>query len=112
MKWFYYIFLSFMLIGNCYGFVQLLINKTSFIEKFPAVNLKNIWLLQLLPLLNMAGITGLMLFKPWSPYVVLLGALLVIAADIYFEITYHLYVAVPSTIILAILIFLFKNHYK
>jgi hypothetical protein len=64
-----------MLIGNCYGFAQLLFNKTSFIEKFPAVNLKNIWPLQLLPLLNMSGITGLMLFKPWSPYVVLLGAI-------------------------------------
>jgi hypothetical protein len=50
--------------------------------------------------------------KSWSPYLAIIGAIAVIAADIYFGIRYHLYLAVPATLILLFFITRYWNHFK
>jgi hypothetical protein len=112
MKWLYFIFLGLMLAGNSFGFFQLVTQKQTFLEKFPELTPKNIFWFQLLPVLNIAGLAGMLFFKSWSPYVAVAGALLVIVADIYFNIRYHLFVAIPSALILLWLIVFFWNKFK
>jgi hypothetical protein len=112
MKIAYLLFIGLMLAGNCFGLFQLIYQKQTFIEKFPELTPKNIFWLQLLPVMNIAGLAGMLFFKSWSPYVAVAGALLVIVADVYLNIRYHLYVAIPSALILLWLIVFFWNKFK
>ena len=108
----YSVFLILMLLGNSFGLFQIFTAKQEFMSKVPKLNDQNYFLLQLLPLVNIAGIIGMWFFKSWSPYVAIIGAVAVIGADVYFGIKYHLYLAVPSALILLFFIFKYWNQFK
>lgn len=103
---FYYSFLTLMFAGNTFGSYQFLTGNEAFLQKFPAVTENNFILFQRLPVLNIIGLSGLLFFYRWPPWVAVPGVIAVIAADIYFGIRCHLYRFIPSTLIL---FFLFIN---
>jgi hypothetical protein len=111
MKIFFYAFVILMLAGNCFGLYQLLGAKQEIISKFPKLNEKNFILLQVLPAINIIALFGLLFFKSWAPWLVIGGASAVILADIYFSINYHLFLAIPSFLILLFFIIKYKNHF-
>lgn len=108
----YSIFIFLMLAGNCFGLYQLLTGKQEFVAKFPKLNDKNYFILQILPLINIVALAGMWLLKSWSPWLAITGAVAVIVADIYFGIRYHLYLAIPSTLILLFFVIKYRNHFK
>lgn len=108
----YSIFIFLMLAGNCFGLYQLFTSKQDFLARFPRLNSTNYIILQILPVINIIALAGLWFLKSWSPWLAIAGALAVIAADIYFGTWYHLYLAIPSTIILLFFIIKFRNHFK
>jgi hypothetical protein len=54
----------------------------------------------MLPVINIVALTGMWFLKNGSPWLAIAGAVAVIVADIYFGIWYHLWLAVPVTLIL------------
>jgi len=108
----YKIFILLMLVGNCFGLYQLLTSRQEFISKYPALNNENYFILPSFPIINIVAITGLLFLKRWSVYPAIIGALVIIAADIYFGIRYHLYVAGPSLLVLLFFIIKYRNHFK
>jgi hypothetical protein len=108
----YYIFIGLILAGNTFGLYKFLTGKEAFIQKFPSVTNNNYFVFQLLPIINSTGLAGMLFFKNWSPWIAVLGAVTVIAVDLYFGVRYHLYIAIPSTFILLFLIYKFYNLFK
>jgi uncharacterized membrane protein (DUF2068 family) len=108
----YSVFIFLMLAGNCFGLYQLFTAKQEFISKFPKLNNQNYFILLVLPVINIIALAGMWFLKNWSPYLVIIGGVAVIAADIYFGIHYHLYLAIPSTLILLFFIIIYWNHFK
>lgn len=108
----YSLFILLMLAGNCFGLYQLITGKQEFLAKFPRLNGNNYLILQLLPVINIIALSGMWYFKTWSPWLAIAGALLVIAVDLYFQVWYHLWLAVPSTAILVFFIIKYWNHFK
>jgi uncharacterized membrane protein (DUF2068 family) len=66
----------------------------------------------LLPVVNIIALTGMWFLKSWSPWLAMAGAAAVIVADLYFGIRQHLYLAIPTTLILFFFIFKYWNHFK
>lgn len=101
-----------MLAGNLFGLYNFITAKVALLEKFPSITEKNYWLFPFLSVLNITALFGMLYFKSWSPWLAMLGAIAVIAIDFYFDIHYHLFLAVPSSIILLYLIYYFSNHFN
>jgi uncharacterized membrane protein (DUF2068 family) len=108
----YSIFIILMLLGNCFGLYQLFTGKQEMLSKFSKLNDANYFILLVLPVINIIALAGMWFLKSWSPYLAIIGALAVIAADIYFGIKYHLYLAIPSSFILLFFIIMYWNHFK
>ena len=106
------VFIVLMLIGNLFALWQLFTAKTAFMEQFPRITEGGFQLFRVLPLLNIAGLVGLWLFKPWAPWLTLGCGLLVIGFDIFFNIRYHLWVAIPSFLLLLFFIILYWNRFN
>jgi hypothetical protein len=109
---FYAIFILLMLLGNCFGLYQLFADKQSFMSKYPKLNENNYFVLQMLPVINIIGLAGMWFLKSWSPWLIIISSLAVIIADIYFGIYYHLYLAIPFTLLLFFFILRYKNHFQ
>jgi hypothetical protein len=61
--------------------------------------------------LNIIALAGMWYLKWWGAALAVAGGLLVIGFDIYFGIRYHLYVAVPSLLLLLFLIFWYRSQF-
>ena len=108
----YFLFLSLMLAGNCFGLYQLFTGKQEFISTFPRLNNSNYFILEILPVINIIGLAGMWFLKSWSRWLAIFGAVGVLVVDIYFDIRHHLYLAIPATIILLFFIIKYRNHFK
>ena len=108
----YSVFIFLMLAGNCFGLYQLVSGKQEMLTKYPKLTEQNYFILLMLPVINIVALTAMWFLKSWSPYLAIAGAVLVIIADIYFGIRYHLYVAVPSFLLLIFFIIRYWNHFK
>lgn len=105
-------FILLMLLGNCFGLYQLITGKQEMLIRHTKLTNENYFILLLLPVINIIALAGMWFLKSRSSYLAIIGALAVIAADIYFGIKYHLYLAVPSTVILLFFIIRYWNHFK
>lgn len=101
-----------LLIGNLFGAYKLFTEKAEFFEKFPLLSSSGYDLFKYLPLVNSAALIGLLFWQKWAVYLSIAAALTVISFDIYFGIKYHLYVAIPSTLILLLLIIYYWKNFK
>lgn len=100
------------LLGNCFALYKMFADKQDFFDKIPKLTENGFVTLRLLPVLNIIAIIGLWFFKSWAPWLAIACGVAVIIADLYFGITYHLFVAIPSTLILMFFIIRFWNHFK
>ena len=108
----YYAFLILMLAGNSFALYKLFADKQAFTDQFPNITATGFTLFRLLPLVNIISLAGLWFFKPWAAYLALGCGLLIIVLDILFKMHYHLYVAVPSTLVLLLFILYYWNQFR
>jgi len=108
----YSIFVFLMFAGNCFGIYQLITGKEEMLAKHSGLTNANYLILLALPVINIIALAGMWFLKSWSPYLAIFGSAAVIVADIYFGIKYHLYLAIPSTLILLFFIIRYWNHFK
>jgi uncharacterized membrane protein (DUF2068 family) len=106
------IFLILMLAGNCFALYKLFADKQEFLTKSPALTETGFTILSIIPFLNIAALAGLWFFQSWAAYLAIACGAVVIALDIYYRVYYHLYAAVPSTLILLFFIIKYWNHFK
>lgn len=106
------VFILLMATGNCLAAYKLFTAKQEFMEKFPKLTDPAYAIFRLLPFVNLVALAGLWFFQSWAAYLAVACALVVIAFDIYFSITYHLYVAIPSFVLLLLFIIKYWNHFK
>lgn len=106
------IFLIVVLAGNCFALYKLFKDKLEFFAKSPALTPNGFAIIRLMPVLNIIALAGLWFFQSWAAYLVIACGVLVIFLDIYFGIYYHLYAAVPSTLILLFFIIKYWNQFK
>ena len=106
------IFLILMLAGNCFALYKLFADKQGFFTKSPALTETGLTVLKIIPFLNIISLAGLWFFQSWAAYLAIATGVIVISLDIYFGIYYHLYAAIPSTLILLFFIFKYWNHFK
>lgn len=109
---FYAIFLLLMLLGNSFALYKMFISKQEFLTLFPKLNNEAFSTFRLLPVINIIALAGLWFLKPWGAYLAIACGITVIAFDLYFGIYYHLYVAVPATLILLFFIIKYWNEFK
>lgn len=97
-----------LLIGNGLA-AWILHNKPQdFIQKFQLTSHSLFWF-KWLPLLNIIGLIGIIWFKKWGIFLVIVSSILVILCDIIFKINYHLPIAIISFALLGFLIY--KNYH-
>ncbi len=108
----YTIFLLLMLLGNCFALYKMFTAKQEFFDQFPKLTEIAFNMFRLLPIINIIALAGMWWMKPWAAYLVMACGIAVIAFDIYFGIWYHLYVAIPSTLILLFFIIKYWNEFK
>jgi hypothetical protein len=109
---FFYLFLMLMLAGNIFALYKLFTAKQQFFERFPKLTDTGFTVFRLLPLVNIIALAGLWFFKPWAVYLALGCGLLIIVLDMLFGIHYHLYMAIPSTVVLLLFILYYWNRFK
>jgi uncharacterized membrane protein (DUF2068 family) len=95
-----------------FALYNLFTNKQEFFIKSPALTETGFILLRIIPFLNIAALAGLWFFQSWAAYLAIACGVVVITLDIYFGIYYHLYAAIPSSLILLFFIFKYWNHFK
>lgn len=108
----YAIFLLLMLLGNCFALYKLFTDKQEFLTKFPKLTETAFNIFRFLPVINIIALVGMWFLKSWAVYLALACGVAVIVFDLYFGIYYHLYVAVPFTLILLFFIIKYRNHFK
>ncbi len=101
-----------MLAGNCFALYKLFSDKQEFFTKSPALTETGFVVLRIIPFLNIISLAGLWFFQAWAVYLATACGIAVIALDIFFGIYYHLYAAVPSTLILLFFIIKYWNQFK
>lgn len=101
-----------LLAGNCFAVYKLFADKQEFFAKSPRLTETGFTILRVLPFLNIVALAGLWFFKSWTAYLAISCGVIVIALDIYFGIYYHLYAAIPSTLLLLFFIIRYWNHFK
>ena len=106
------IFLLLMLLGNCFALYKMFTEKQVFLAQFPKLTEKPFTILLLLPVINIIAVAGLWFLKPWAAYLAIACGVAIIVFDVYFAIYYHLYVAVPSALILLFFISKYWNEFK
>lgn len=108
----YTIFIFLMLAGNCFALYKLFTDKQEFLTKYPALSETAFNIFRFLPLVNIIALAGMWLLKSWAAYLAIACGITVIVFDIYFGIRYHLYVAVPSILILLFFIVRYWNEFE
>lgn len=108
----YAIFLILMLAGNSFALYKLFTDKQEFLTKFPKLTEAAFNVFRFLPVINIIALAGMLFLKSWAAYLAIGCGIAVIAFDLYFGIYYHLYVAVPSTLILLFFVIKYWNHFE
>jgi uncharacterized membrane protein (DUF2068 family) len=108
----YAIFLLLMLLGNCFALFKMFSARQAFLTQFPKLTGTAFNIFRFLPLINCIAIAGMWWLKPWGAYLALTGGIAIIFFDIYHGIYYHLYVAVPSFLILLFFIIRYWKHFE
>lgn len=108
----YSIFLLLLLTGNCFALYKLFTDKQAFLSQFPRLTENVFNLFRFFPVINIMALAGMWFLKPWGAYLAITCGIIVIVFDIYFGIYYHLYVAIPSTLILLFFIVRYWNEFK
>lgn len=108
----YAIFLLLMLAGNCFALYKMFAHKQEFFTQFPKLTRSAFNIFRFLPVINIIAITGMWFLKPWGAYLALACGVAIIVFDLYSGIYYHLYVAVPSFLILLFFVIKYWNHFK
>lgn len=108
----YYIFILLMWMGNGFALYKLLTDKQEFLAKFPRLTEAAFNIFYFLPVLNIIALAGMWFLKSWAVYLAIACGVAVIVFDVYFGIFYHLYVAIPSTLILLFFIIKYWNEFK
>ncbi len=106
------IFIILMLIGNVVGLTYLSFFRDEFLFNYPKFNNATLSLFSFLPFLSLPALIGLWFRETWAVNLIAACSILVIVADIYFNIWNHLYIAVPSSLILAFLVYKNWNSFK
>lgn len=106
------IFIILMLAGNCFALYKLFTDKPEFLTKFPKLTSRAFDLFRLLPVINIIALAGIWFLKPWAAWLAIACGMAVIGFDIYFAIWYHLYVAIPSALLLLYFIIRYWNEFK
>jgi hypothetical protein len=106
------IFLLLLLLGNCFALYKMFTTKQEFLVQFPKLSGQAYNLFRLLPAINIIAIAGLWFLKPWAACLAIACCTAIIIFDGYFGIYYHLYVAIPSTLILLFFIIKYWNEFK
>lgn len=101
-----------LLLGNCFGAYGLIFNRAELLAKLPKVTEIGANILSVIPFVNIIGLIGLLSWQGWAAYLVIVCGILVIAADVYFGITYHLFLAIPSTLLIAFFIYKFWTNFN
>jgi len=108
----YAIFLLLMLLGNSFALYKLFTEKQEFLAKFPKLTETAFNVFRFLPVINIIALAGMWFLQSWAAYLAIACGVAVIAFDLYFGIYYHLYVAVPSTLILLFFAIRYWNHFE
>jgi len=108
----YFLFLLLMLLGNCFALYKMFTERQEFLSRFPKLTETGFNIFRLLPILNIMALAGMWFFKSWAAYLAIACGIAVIVLDIYFGIRYHLYVAIPSAILLLFFIIKYRNLFK
>lgn len=108
----YTIFILLMLLGNGFAVYKMFTAKQEFFDQFPNLTETAFKIFRLVPVINIIALAGMLLMRPWAVYLVIACGIAVIAFDIYFGIWYHLYVAIPSSLILLFFIIKYWNEFK
>lgn len=106
------IFLLLMLLGNVFALYKLFTDKQEFLIKFPKLTESAFNIFRFLPVINIIALAGLWFLKPWGAFLFIVCGIIVIVFDWYFGIYYHLYVAMPSTVLLLFFIIKHWNEFK
>jgi hypothetical protein len=106
------IFIVLMLIGSVFGLANLSFFRDEFLFKYPNFNNATLSLFSFLPLFSLPALIGLWFWQKWAVNLIAVCTILVIVADIYFNIWTHFYAAFPSSLILAFLIYKNWNNFK
>jgi uncharacterized membrane protein YqjE len=106
------IFIVLLLIGSVFGLVNLTFFRDNFLFKYPNFDNPTLSLFSFLPLLSLPALIGLWFWQKWAVNLIAACSVLVIVADIYFNIWSHLYIAIPSSLILAFLVYKNWNNFK
>lgn len=108
----YFIYLLIMLLGNCFALYKMFTARQEFFDQFPKLTETAFNIFRFLPIINIIALAGMWFFKSWGAYLAIACGIAVIVFDIYFGIRYHLYVAIPSTLILLFFIIKYWNEFK
>lgn len=108
----YAIFILLMLLGNCFALYKLFTDKQAFLAKFPGITGSGFAVFRFLPLINIIALIGMWYLTYWGACLAVACGITVIALDLYFGITYHLYVAVPSAVLLLFFVIKYWNDFK
>lgn len=106
------IFLFLMFLGNCFALFKMFTTKHEFLDQFPRLTENAFDVFRLLPVINIIALAGIWFLQSWAAYLAIACGIAVITFDIYFGIWYHLYVAIPSTLILLFFIIKYWNEFK
>lgn len=108
----YFLFILIMLLGNCFALYKMFTAKQEFFDQFPKLTETAFNIFRLLPVINIIALAGMWWMKPWAAYLAIACGIAVILLDIYFGIRYHLYVAIPSALLLLFFITKYWNLFK
>lgn len=106
------IFMVLMFLGNGFALYKLFTDKQEFLTQFPKLTETAFNIFRFLPLINIIALAGMWFLNTWAAYLAVACGIAVIAFDIYFGIWYHLYVAIPSTLLLLFFIIKYWNEFK
>jgi uncharacterized membrane protein YqjE len=101
-----------LLIGSVFGLTTLSFFRDELLFNYPNFNNPTLSLFSFLPLLSLPALIGLWFWEKWAVNLIAICSVLVIVADIYFNIWTHLYIAVPSSLILAFLVYKNWSYFK
>jgi uncharacterized membrane protein (DUF2068 family) len=80
-----------------------------FFSKLPALTETGFTLLKWLPVFSIIALAGMWFLKSWGAYLAIICGMAIIIADIYFGIYYHLYAAIPSTVLMIALVIKYRD---
>ncbi len=105
----YSTYILLMLVGNIFGLYKLWTGKQELFAKFPFLTEAGYNLFKWLPVVTIFALVAMWFLKRWGVYLAIVCGIAVIMADTYFGIHYHLYVAIPSLLILILLFFKYRQ---